>query len=61
MILVQYCPCGHTDIISESDLSEVARRKMQTRVDAPTLHSSDCAHCKENSERRDRDFTELEI
>jgi hypothetical protein len=46
MVLVQYCPCGHTGYRLKSEV-----KVNPNRLDAPTKHSSECAECLEDRVR----------
>lgn len=61
VVLVQYCPCGHTWTLLGSEVTNSVKQQLKDsqRADAPMLPSSDCPVCLELRERQDRLYSEL--
>lgn len=53
MVLVVYCPCGHTGYVQESEIAPEILSDPR-RVSAPQKHSRDCPTCEEDNQDRKR-------
>lgn len=59
-VVVQYCPCGHTDVLTIGEILESGAVKQLVKIangqklDAVTLHSNDCRTCQEDRASQER-------